>query len=115
MASSFVPLSAGSGFTLTKVLDESVGQAPPEEEEESTIDKAINMVMGTGLVPYFLAFMAAVLGVGGYIVLRFLLPRGGHLLETRPDVRLNSRYGAGVSRYVRYLEGQEDAKVKNIF
>ena len=79
------------------------------------MDKVLNMVMGTGFVPYLMAFLAAVLGVGGYILLRFLFPKGGHLLETRPDVRLNSRYGAGVSRYVRYLEGQEDAKVKNIF
>ena len=115
MASTFVPLSAGSGFTLSNVLDKNIGAKPEEEEEESTMDKVLNMVMGTGLVPYLMAFLAAVLGVGGYILLRFLFPKGGHLLETRPDVRLNSRYGAGVSRYVRYLEGQEDAKVKNIF
>lgn len=37
------------------------------------------------------------------------------LLDTPADIRLASPYGAGVSRYVRYLEGRESEKEKSIF
>ena len=115
MAGDFVPLSAGSGFTLAPVLDESVGKAPEEEEEESTVDKILGVVSGGTLIPFCVAFLVAVFGAVCTFLFCLWRRKFGRLLETRPDVRLNSRYGAGVSRYVRYLEGQEDAKVKNIF
>lgn len=35
------------------------------------------------------------------------------LIDTKPDIRLSSPYGAGVSRYVRYLDGKEDPKEKS--
>lgn len=37
------------------------------------------------------------------------------LLDTPADLRLASPYGAGVSRYVRYLEGRESEKEKSLF
>lgn len=37
------------------------------------------------------------------------------LLDTPSDIRLASPYGAGVSRYVRYLEGRESEKEKSLF
>lgn len=37
------------------------------------------------------------------------------LLDTPADIRLASPYGAGVSRYVRYLEGRESEKEKSLF
>ncbi len=52
----------------------------------------------------------------GSLLLVFILRRhSGHLLESVPDVRLSSPYGAGVSRYVRYLEGQESPKESRLF
>ncbi len=46
----------------------------------------------------------------------FLLRRrSGHLIDSTADIRLSSPYGAGVSRYVRYLEGKESAKESRIF
>lgn len=45
----------------------------------------------------------------------FLRRRSSNLLETPPDLRLSSPYGAGVSRYVRYLEGKEAGKEKRLF
>ncbi len=45
----------------------------------------------------------------------FLRRRSGNLLESVADVRLSSPYGAGVSRYVRYLEGKESPKESRIF
>ncbi len=41
--------------------------------------------------------------------------RNGVLLESREDARLSSPYGAGVSRFVRYLEGKEAPKEPNIY
>lgn len=37
------------------------------------------------------------------------------LIDTKPDIRLSSPYGAGVSRYVRYLDGKEAPKEKSPF
>ena len=39
----------------------------------------------------------------------------GHLIETEPDVRLSSPYGAGVSRNVHYLEGRESGNAPRFF
>lgn len=52
-----------------------------------------------------------VMVVIGYLVRR----RSGHLITTDPDLRLGSTYGAGVSRYVRYLEGKEAEVEKKLF
>ena len=50
------------------------------------------------------------------VVLFFIFRRrSGHLYETPPDVRLASPYGAGVSRYVRYLEGKEARRERSLF
>lgn len=35
------------------------------------------------------------------------------LIDTKPDIRLSSPYGAGVSRYVRYLDGKEAPREKS--
>ncbi len=53
--------------------------------------------------------------LSGGLLFFFFRPRSGHLLESVPDVRLSSPYGAGVSRYVRYLEGKESPKESRIF
>ncbi len=84
-----------------------------EEEEESMKDKMgkfiadnanITLLMSLGIMAAF--FVALIL----YFVFRH---RSGRLLESVPDVRLSSPYGAGVSRYVRYLEGKESPKEKD--
>jgi len=49
------------------------------------------------------------------VMLFFLLRRRVvRLIDTKPDIRLSSPYGAGVSRYVRYLDGKEDPKEKSL-
>ncbi len=52
---------------------------------------------------------------GGFVLILILRRRSGSLLESVADVRLSSPYGAGVSRYVRYLEGKESPKESRIF
>ena len=49
-----------------------------------------------------------------YLLLNWM--RSSSKLESEdPDIRLSSPYGAGVSRYVRYLEGTEAGKEKTLF
>lgn len=59
-------------------------------------------------VLWTLGGIAAFIGlVGGFF---WWHRRSGHLLQSSPDIRLASPYGAGVSRTVRYLEGKENTK-----
>lgn len=55
----------------------------------------------------------AVMGIPLFV---YLLHRRhtGSLRNSRPDYRLSSPYGAGVSRYVKYLEGKEATREKSI-
>lgn len=110
----FPPIVAGLGETLSAVRIEGMEQAP-EEQEVSTREKIVQLFTDGTLLSLLWSFLAAVaLFIVGALLYRWR--RGfGKLLETNPDIRLNSRYGAGVSRYVRYLEGVEDTKVKNLF
>lgn len=60
------------------------------------------------------------IGIGALITLPlaffFILRRRVvRLIDTVPDVRLSSPYGAGVSRYVRYLDGKEAPREKSPF
>ena len=58
----------------------------------------------------------ALLPLGLYLLYAFCVRRRtGRLLESPADVRLSSPYGASISRYVRYMEGKEARKEKNIF
>ncbi len=114
LQASFPPIVAGPGETLSAVHIEGMEEAP-EEPEVSTREKIRQMFTdGTLLSVLWTILVGVVLVIigGGLYYWR----RGfGKLLDTRPDIRLNSRFGAGVSRYVRYLEGMEDTKVKNLF
>lgn len=55
--------------------------------------------------------------VGGLLIYLFLrwLRTSSKLEDSKADLRLASPYGAGVSRYVRYLEGTEASKEKRLF
>ncbi len=58
---------------------------------------------------------AALLFLAAVILVFFFRRRSGSLLDSVADVRLSSPYGAGVSRFVRYLEGKESPKESRIF
>ncbi len=111
----FEPLSAGTSHMLPSVLPDGLGKQAEEDEEPGIRDKIFAAVSNPASYPYIILGAVAALGtVGGFLwFLRWL--HTGKLLETRADYRLASRYGAGVSRHVRYLEGQEAAKTKTIF
>ncbi len=62
---------------------------------------------------FTVATLLALIAIAVFVF--FFRRRTGTLLESRPDVRLSSPYGAGVSRYVRYLEGKESPKESRIY
>ena len=69
--------------------------------------------------PLFVPMVAYPLGIiGGLALLWFIfnwLRSSSKLVESESDLRLSSPYGAGVSRYVRYMEGTESAKERPLF
>ena len=69
--------------------------------------------------PLFIPMVAYPLGIiGGVLLLWWFLNwlrSSSRLVESEADLRLSSPYGAGVSRYVRYMEGTEAAKEPEIF
>ncbi len=115
-----MPLSAG----FRPITPESAGKArlidlPMREKaappEPSGREKMVKALESPALQPILYA-LGACLALGSGAVALFLHFRhSGRLLESSPDYRLSSPYGAGVSRYVRYLEGKEAAKEKKIF
>ena len=111
----FEPLTAGTSHKLTQVLPEGFGKEAEEQEEPGTREKIFAMLANPAMFPLAIMGILGIAGLigGGLWFKRWL--HSGILLETRPDYRLASRYGAGVSRHVRYLEGQEAAKTKTIF
>lgn len=118
--SDIMPLSAG----FRPITPESAGKArlidlPMREKEAdkkpSGREKMMQALESAALQP-MLYTLAALLACGGGALALFLyLRRSGRLLDSAADYRLSSPYGAGVSRYVRYLEGKEATKEKKIF
>ncbi len=63
--------------------------------------------------PQIFSILGVLAGIAALGVAICYFRRAGVLLESREDVRLASPYGAGISRYVRYLEGKEAPKKKD--
>lgn len=87
-----------------------------KKEKESMRDKIRNAVEDPQNLPY-LCIALGLLVLSGIVILYFIFwhHKSCNLQKTQPDLRLSSPYGAGVSRYVRYLEGQEAGKEKRLF
>ena len=81
----------------------------------STKDRIREILQNPAIIAsvlYPLVFIA-----GGVLIYLFLnwLRSSSRLEDSESDIRLSSPYGAGVSRYVRYLEGTEADKEKRLF
>ncbi len=113
------PLSAGftppSTIASGKLAPVNISFKEKEKEEKSWRDDVEAGLSDEANRPYFYA-LGALIGTAGLLLLFFYLRRrSGQLLESSPDIRLSSPYGAGVSRYVRYLEGKESPQEKRLF
>lgn len=90
---------------------------PEEKKEEDSLRKKL-AAMATDPInlPYFITLGIVLLVAALTFAYYFLVRRkGAILLETTPDLRLSSPFGAGVSRYVRYLDGKEASQAKRLF
>lgn len=90
---------------------------PQEEKKDDSIKSRIAGLFEDPQIFPYLITGGIVLGVLLLTAAYYFLVRrrGAILLDTPPDLRLSSPYGAGVSRYVRYLEGKEASREKRLF
>lgn len=114
LADSFRPLTAESTAKAPAVQ---IRYKPKDEEKKSTwrqdVAAWVKQPERASVLPYLAAL--AFLGLVCYIVVRHRHRHSPELLLTDPDWRFTSPYGAGVSRPVRYLEGRESEKEKELF
>lgn len=116
-----VPLSAG----FLPVTAESAAKAPlieiefrenTKEKKQSIKDRLKQLAENPEILPQLLVVGGILLFLSAVCSYFFFFRRlSAKLLETPPDLRLSSPYGAGVSRHVRYLEGKEAGKEKRLF
>lgn len=114
VANSFRPLTIDNTVKAPKL------DIPFKQEEEikepgfkEKIAEKIQDPENTALLPYLGgSFLCAILLAAVWLYRRRHSPT---LLDTTPDWRLSARYGAGVSRLVKYLEGKESEKEKTLF
>ena len=111
MEEGFVPLTPETSGSVRKI--QIPLQPPPKQEERSWRDDAKEWVLSGQGIPYLILGTAGLIlaGLAGWAIYWFR--SCCRLYATEPDYRLGSRYGAGVSRYVRYLEGVTEKKEVN--
>lgn len=114
------PLSSGfrevNPDTTEKAPLIEVKLKPKEEKKVSAKEKLRKALEDPANTPLLIA-VGAVLALFGLVLIWFFFLRRhvAVLLDSDSDIRLGSPYGAGVSRYVRYLEGIESEKEKTLF
>lgn len=79
-----------------------------DEEKQGTMDKMRAALSNPDNLPMFVAVGVFALAIVLYGLFRLIRNSHGVLIDSEPDRRLASPYGAGVSRLVRYLHGRED-------
>lgn len=114
------PMAAGfravNPDTTEKAPHIEVVLKPKEEKKVSTKEKLRKALEDPANIPLLIVFGALVLFIGLVLLWFFFIRRHvAVLLDSDADIRLGSPYGAGVSRYVRYLEGVESEKEKTLF
>lgn len=86
---------------------------PDVEVKEPSFRDNMREMLKHPVVHTIAMVVGGVLGAAGLLLLFvWLRRRSGKLLQTRPDYRLASPCGAGVSRAVSYLEGKLSNRVK---
>ncbi|MGN0837424.1 MAG: hypothetical protein ACI4OS_08300 [Akkermansia sp.] len=115
LSAGFTPLATDESRRIPLV---DIRFKPKPEEEPSWKDKLRSALENSWM--FTPQGLAVTLGIGApcsllFIYLFFIRRRSATLCNTMPDTRLASPYGAGVSRYVRYLEGREAEREKQLF
>lgn len=113
IAENFHPITPGETHKLPLI---DLPMKPQDAEKEIGIrEKIENFVADEANQTLFIMLgivAATCLAIFGLLTMR---NRSARLLRSERDLRLESPYGAGVSRHVRYLEGKEAPKEKTLF
>lgn len=113
LSADFTPITATTGGKAPLIgIDFKENTKEKKRSIKDRIEEMINNPVIVASVLYPLATILAILGVWWLLS---WLRSSSKLVETEADIRLSSPYGAGVSRYVRYLEGTEADKEKRLF
>ena len=115
LSSGFTPLTAGTAYKLDHVKLSVPEEVKEEEEEEGDFKQWFAKQWETYGIPGVVILSVGLAALGLWAWRSYCKHFSSKLLDTKPDYRLGSPYGAGVSRYVKYLEGQEIAKEKQLF
>lgn len=113
LAGDFTPITATTSGK-TPLIDIAFKETEKKKKRKikDYVEELINNPVLVGAIVYPLA---TILGLWLLWMLFNWLRTSSKLVESESDIRLSSPYGAGVSRYVRYLEGTEASKEKNLF
>ena len=113
VSGNFHPITPGETHKLPLIQ---LPMKPQEDGQKIGIREKIEQFVTDGTNQTLFAILgmvlATVLAIAGLFALR---NRSARLLRSERDLRLESPYGAGVSRHVRYLEGKEAPKEKTLF
>lgn len=113
ISETFTPITAGTeGKTPLVDINFKQSQKVQKKSIKNKIKEILENPETLSGVAYPVAFLA---GIGLIWMLLNWLRSSSKLVESEADIRLSSPYGAGVSRYVRYLEGTEAGKEKRLF
>ena len=113
LSADFTPITATTGGKAPLIgIDFKENTKEKKRSIKDRIQEIIDNPVILAAVLYPLATIAAILGLWWLLS---WLRSSSKLVETEADIRLSSPYGAGVSRYVRYLEGTEADKEKRLF
>lgn len=113
LSETFTPITASAGAKTPLIGIEFTTDHKPKKK--SIAEKIEGLIQN----PYVIFLGVYPLGIGIILWILWLvfnfMRTSSKLVESEPDIRLSSPYGAGVSRYVRYLEGKEAGKEKRLF
>lgn len=113
LSKDFTPITASAGGKTPLIP---IDFKPNTKEKKRSIkDRIQEVIDNPGLLPAVVYPLGTLVGLGLLWLLFNWLRTSSKLVETESDIRLSSPYGAGVSRYVRYLEGTEAGKEKTLF
>ncbi len=113
ISDSFVPVITNTGRKPPKIT---IQYKENKKEKKRTIKDRIQEAIENPLIVSMVLYPLGILSslVGLWFVFNWMRT-SSKLVESEADLRLSSPYGAGVSRYVRYLEGTEAGKEKRLF
>lgn len=113
IAADFKPVTVTTGGKLPLIgID---FKEDNKNKKRSTRDRILELAQDPVVLASILYPLGTLAGLFGLYLFFNWLRSSSRLEDSEADIRLSSPYGAGVSRYVRYLEGTEADKEKRLF